>query len=70
MKRILVLPLSLLVVACGTTSEKPPTKWRAWCNTESRDVGPWRDTHEAAEADRAAHLRQWGWHAVRIDPGS
>lgn len=68
MKRSRIVWIALLLAACGTTPK--PTKFRAWCNTETKDVGPWRDNRAAADADRDAHLKMWGWHAVRIDAGN
>jgi hypothetical protein len=67
MRRLRILAAAFLLAACGTTENEGPPKYRAWCNTESRDVGPWRDTRAEADADRDAHLKKWGWHAVRID---
>jgi len=69
MKPLRILALTLLLAACGTTSNNGPKTYRAWCNTESKDVGPWRTTREEADKDRDAHLKMWGWHAVRIDVG-
>jgi len=58
----------LLAAACGTTGgADKPRMYRAYCNTQSRFVGPWRAEREAAEADRQEHLKMYGWHAVRIN---
>jgi hypothetical protein len=67
MKSICILGLALLLAACGTTKSEGPARYRAWCATDNRDVGPWRASREEADADRKAHLNRWGWHAVRID---
>ena len=67
MRRIRILAAALLIGACGSTKPEGPPKYRAWCNTEFRDIGPWHDKRADAEADRDAHLKMWGWHAVRID---
>ena len=66
MRTIRIIAVALLA-ACGSSKPAGPAKYRAWCNTEQKDVGPWRDTREEADADRQAHLKMWGYHAVRID---
>lgn len=67
MKRFLIVVAAAVLAACGTTKTAGPPRYRAWCNSETKYLGPWRDTREEAEADREAHLKNWGWHAVRID---
>jgi len=67
MRYLLIPAIALVLAGCGTTKNEGPPRYRAWCNTETKDVGPWRDTREEADADRDAHLKMWAWHAVRID---
>jgi hypothetical protein len=60
--------LAALPAACRTPPEAAGGKrYRAWCTTDSRHLGPWRETREAAEADREEHRKSWGWHAIRIE---
>lgn len=69
MARRIALALLLSLAACGSTAKDgTPSRYRAWCVTESKPVGPWRDTRDEAKADRKAHTTGgFYYHNVRIN---
>ena len=69
MARRLALALLLALAACGSTpNDGTAMRYRAWCVTESKPVGPWQDTRDEAKADSKAHRRGgFYYHNVRIN---
>ena len=66
----LLLPavlLSLLLPACSGTQRKPgPTRYRAWCNYESKFLGEWDEDKAKIEEQRKAHERRFPTHLTRL----
>ncbi|HWK07685.1 MAG TPA: hypothetical protein VNS58_28835 [Puia sp.] len=41
-----------------------PTAWRAWCDSETKWIGPWRSDEASADQDAAPHIA--ANHSVEI----
>jgi len=64
---LLAASLCLLLPACSGTQRKPgPTRYRAWCNYESKFLGDWDEDKAKIEEQRKAHERRFPTHPTRV----